>query len=313
MLACGMVLLILFVLGFVALCSYATWMMPSWSVSGRPERVQCFRFCTSKYRLDAYWFVVPVFLRHLGIALAVAVGTNMPPAQTGLASIILVIYLITQTAVRPWKVPLMNIVDIAVTAIFVLLLSKSIQVDRQMEMDFAELSAFVFLLLMLFGLVLAGVCAALAMVLHHAGRNVSFILDLGKQEESEEIAKALRECAEHLLQINFSDLSEKIDHMNSYDVKTILDLISLLSLELEVLGSSSNIGLNMRVALSSLNYRLTQARSTNKSSTVAVPSGPSADENAENADAEAAVPPDRPELSEPPALADLEDLEDRVL
>ena len=78
--------------------------------------------------------------------------------------------------------------------------------------------------------------------------------------------------AEHLLQINLSDLSETIDHLNSYDVKTILDLISLLSLELELLGSS-NIRLNMRVALSSLNNRLTRARSTKKS-TAAVPSGP---------------------------------------
>jgi hypothetical protein len=85
--------------------------------------------------------------------------------------------------------------------------------------------------------------------------------------------------AEHLLQINLSDLSETIDHMNSYEVKTILDLISLLSLELEL---RSNIHLNMRVPLSSLNYRLTQARLTarlsarltKKTSTAAVPSGP---------------------------------------
>lgn len=87
--------------------------------------------------------------------------------------------------------------------------------------------------------------------------------------------------AEHLRQINLSDLSETIDHMNSYDVKTILDLISLLSLELEL---RSNIHLNMRVPLSSLNYRLTRltrarltarltARPTNRTSTAA-PSGP---------------------------------------
>ena len=64
--------------------------------------------------------------------------------------------------------------------------------------------------------------------------------------------------------------------MNSYDVKTILDLISLLSLELEL---RSNIHLNMRVPLSSLNYRLTRARLTarlsarlTKTSTAAVPS-----------------------------------------
>ena len=148
MLACGMALLFFLVLGFVALCSYATWMMPLWSASGQPQRVQCFRFCTSKYRLDAYWFVVPVCLRHLGFALSVAVGTNMPPAQTALASIVMVIYLITQAAVRPWKVPLMNVVDIAVTAIFVLLLSNSIQVDHQVEMDFAEFCVFVFMLLL---------------------------------------------------------------------------------------------------------------------------------------------------------------------
>ena len=48
--------------------------------------------------------------------------------------------------------------------------------------------------LMIFGLVFVGVCAASVLVLHYAGRNVSCILDLGRQEESEEIAKALKEC-----------------------------------------------------------------------------------------------------------------------
>ena len=47
---------------------------------------------------------------------------------------------------------------------------------------------------MIFGLAFAGVCAAAALVLHRAGRNVSCILDLGRQDDSEEIAKALKEC-----------------------------------------------------------------------------------------------------------------------
>lgn len=48
--------------------------------------------------------------------------------------------------------------------------------------------------LMIFGLVLASVSAAMALILHHTGHNVSCILDLGRQTESEEIAKALKEC-----------------------------------------------------------------------------------------------------------------------
>ena len=47
---------------------------------------------------------------------------------------------------------------------------------------------------MIFALAFAGVCAAAALVLHRAGRNVSCILDLGGQDDSEEIAKALKEC-----------------------------------------------------------------------------------------------------------------------
>lgn len=234
----------------------------------------------------------------------------MPPAQTALASIVMVIYLITQAAVRPWKVPLMNVVDIAVTAIFVLLLSNSIQVDHQVEMDFAEFCVFVFMLLMIFGLAFAGVCAAAALVLHRAGRNVSCILDLGRQDDSEEIAKALKECAEHLLRINLSDLSETIDHMNSYDVKTILDLISLLSLEFEALDSS-NIRLKMRVALSSLNNRLTRAKSKNNATTAALPRDACADETAA-LDAAVPPPPDWPEselLQPKPVAGDFQEIE----
>jgi hypothetical protein len=47
---------------------------------------------------------------------------------------------------------------------------------------------------MIFGLVFASLCAAVALILHHAGHNVNCILDLRRQKESEKIAKALKEC-----------------------------------------------------------------------------------------------------------------------
>lgn len=138
MLCWGVILLFVFVLGFLVLCAHATWNLPRWSTQGHVHKVQSFRFCTSNFRFDAYWFILPQLFRSLGFALSVAVGTNIPPAQTALASIVLITYASLQAAVRPWKAPAINVADTAVNAGLLLLVSKSIQTDADMEADFAE-------------------------------------------------------------------------------------------------------------------------------------------------------------------------------
>ena len=146
MLACGIFLLTVFVLGFIGVCSYAVWNLPLWSAMGQYKKVQSFRFCTSSFRFDSYWFVLILLIRGLGFALAVLVGTNMPSAQICIASLILVAYSVMQNSTQPWKAPAVNLVDMIVSTCFLLLINTDIQKNEKMEEEFAEYFAVVLLL-----------------------------------------------------------------------------------------------------------------------------------------------------------------------
>lgn len=93
----GISFLTIFVVGFFVICSYAAYNMPRWCTSGQRERLQSFRFFMGNFRFDCYWFILIVLLRGFSFALAVVIGTNVPPAQTTLASLILTTYAILQS------------------------------------------------------------------------------------------------------------------------------------------------------------------------------------------------------------------------
>ncbi len=143
MLVCGSFLLTIFVLGFFVACSYAMWNLPAWSRKGEDSKVQTFRFCTSHFRFDVYWFSLPMLLRGFSFALAIAIGTNLPPLQTALASIVLVIYTLTQASVRPWKAPVMNLADTLLGALFLLLVG-----NNDVKTEAAEYFTVILLLLL---------------------------------------------------------------------------------------------------------------------------------------------------------------------
>eukprot|EP00435_Cladocopium_sp_Y103_P029145 s3451_g7.t1 len=138
MLVFGTGSLILFVLGYLVLCVYAVWKLPRWSLQGEYEKVQSFRFCTSNFRPDTYGFIVPLLCRGLGFAVAVVVGTNAPAVQTALVSIVLIVYLVIQSSLRPWKARAINIADGLLSASLIILASRSFQLDGEREAKFAE-------------------------------------------------------------------------------------------------------------------------------------------------------------------------------
>ena len=148
LLSFGVSSLIVFVVGFLVVCSYAVWKLPRWSVEGENAKVQSFRFCTANFRTDTYGFIVPLLCRGLGFAIAVVAGTNAPPVQTAMASMILIIYLVLQSSLRPWKAPAINVADTVFNASLLTLASRSIQTDREMEAEFAEYFTSIILMLL---------------------------------------------------------------------------------------------------------------------------------------------------------------------
>ena len=134
----GTVFFTVFVMGFAVLCAFAAWKMPKWCAAQQIARVQSFRFFLANFRFDAHWFVLAILFRGLGFALSIVVGSSLPPAQTALASLVLIVYGLLQALTLPWKVPMINVADMVVNAGLLLLITKSVQTDTDMEAQFAE-------------------------------------------------------------------------------------------------------------------------------------------------------------------------------
>eukprot|EP00913_Durusdinium_trenchii_P027594 g25882.t1 len=110
MLVFGILLLSVGVFGFLALCIYAATMMPKWSASDRRHLVQGFRFLVFRFRLDSWWYGVPLLVRGPLLSLPIVLATDYPPMQTIFVNVILAVFLIIETLSWPWKVPLLHLV-----------------------------------------------------------------------------------------------------------------------------------------------------------------------------------------------------------
>ena len=98
-------LLVIGVFGFLALCTYAAYRVPSWSATEKHKYVRCFRFLVFRFRLDSWWFGVPLLMRGPLISLPIVFATDYAGIQTVWVTVILLSFLACQALAWPWKVP----------------------------------------------------------------------------------------------------------------------------------------------------------------------------------------------------------------
>ena len=119
MMVAGVSLLVIFVIGFLAIVTYATFALPSWSSRMLRERVQSFNFLTYRFRLDKWWFGLPLLLRGPLMSLVVTCATDFVEAQVCLIVLILTGYALIQATARPWKAPILNWMDLFVSILLI--------------------------------------------------------------------------------------------------------------------------------------------------------------------------------------------------
>lgn len=279
LLAFGFGLLTLFVLGFLVVCSFAVWNLPRWSVEGKFGKVQSFRFCTSNFRFDSYGFIIPVLCRGLGFATSIVVGTNLPPVQTAVVSIVLVTYTLVQASLRPWKAPAINLADTVLSASLLILANRSLPEDGDMETKFEEHFTVIILMFLLACLASLAILCLVGMIVQLAGGNWNRFLTLGSgSQDPAKISGALKQCAQTLLAIEHDYLLEKIGSTNSYDVIAILNFINVIGADFQdenwtaltpALSSSGSGIVQDRVTLAALNARLSTCSRADPSSNIA--------------------------------------------
>lgn len=164
--------------------------------------------------------------------MAVVVGTNAPPVQTGLASMVLITYAMMQAWLRPWKAPVINVADTVLSACLVVLANRSSHEGGLLEEEFQEYFTLLILLLTFACLASLVLLCIVGVALQLAGVDWNCVLS-GGGHDAMKIAQSLKQCAEWLMKLETAHLQSEIEAMNSYDVMTILNLISVIEADIQ--------------------------------------------------------------------------------
>lgn len=83
---------------FVEQLQQLNFKVPRWSALRKDHFVASFRFLVFRFRLDSWWFGVPLLVRGPLINLPVVLATDYPPIQ------VVIIAMILTTVMVPWQV-----------------------------------------------------------------------------------------------------------------------------------------------------------------------------------------------------------------
>lgn len=241
MLLSGIGLLTFMVVTFVGVCAWGAWHIPRWSLT-HSDRIWAFAFLISRFRMDRWWYGVPVLLRFPLLSLCPVLATDFPPAQAAMVATVLMAGLLLHICFLPWKVPVVNLVDGCLQAMLLLLvaITPDIEFTHAIE-DFHQGIALVILSCMLFlftSLTFLVALVKLYQVVERAtGRAVAStqdftILNLGRRQSSMEIAELIKKVSAGLLDLEVASAKEVLDQMHPGDVSRIIDTIQLLRTEL---------------------------------------------------------------------------------
>ena len=197
------------------------------------------------FRLSAWWFGLLLLIRGFGFAFAIVVATDLPAAQVLIASVLLLAYVVAQTALQPWKARLINVMDLLLSTTLLLLIRTSRQEDQEKEEQFAEVLTLCTLFLLFFGLAFMLLASLTAMGLQRRGYDASLVLKMGKGMIAEQETEALKGCARALLEVSADELHSGLQGLNPYDLKQLSKAIEILDDVLATSFSSSASRLRM--------------------------------------------------------------------
>jgi len=196
------------------------------------HRVQSFNFLTFRFRLDKWWFGIPLLLRGPLMSLVVTCATNFPAAQVCLNSLILTIYIVIQAMARPWKVPLLNWVDMCISVLLIqITMLSGIAVSSEAFSDvFGGIVLGMFLGII--GLMLLAVGFAVLQELC-AGKDAkdSIILSMF-ESRSTGLGNRLLAVANGVAQHEEAFLQDVLGKLNNHDLSCLENSIDLISFEL---------------------------------------------------------------------------------
>ncbi|CAK8990363.1 Ephrin_rec_like domain-containing protein [Durusdinium trenchii] len=211
-------------------------MVPKWSSQRKDHFVAAARFLVFRFRLDSWWFGVPLLLRGPLLSLPVVFATDYPPIQIIAIAMILSAFLVMQMLAWPWKVPMLNLTDIIVSFCVTLLVTTSslhLKVVEGPMAAFAEgiSTAMLSCIGIALGIMVLMTSSALIYRSALGGKKELSIFNLGKTVSSQRLATKLKEMSVQLEAMNQAELAEQLSALAVFDMNKVTTCITLLATE----------------------------------------------------------------------------------
>ena len=255
MLVAGLLLLSIGVFGFVALCTYAAVKVPQWSATEKHHLVRSFRFLVFRFRLDSWWFGVPLLVRGPMLSLPIVLATDYSHIQTIWVTAILAIFLTVQTLAWPWKVPLLNSLDCWISYCILILVAGSAlylnPVYDGVTTSFVDGFSMTMMVLIFssIGLMVLMSVSALIHRVAMGGHQEYFFLNLGRVPDPKLVAQKLKEMGELLADMTEEEMEIALDGLAVFDTRRVMRFMTMMYAE--VLPNTSGVKFGLRVSSSS--------------------------------------------------------------
>jgi len=248
MLIAGVLLLVFGVFGFLSLCTYAALRVPHWSAKEQHARVRVFRFLVFRFRLDSWWFGVPLLTRGPLISLPIVLATDYPPIQTIWVTLILASFLVIQSMAWPWKVPMLNVLDCWMSYCILILVAGSALYLEPISKGATESFTNGFstvMMVIIFSSIGMMVLMSLTALVHRAamGGNKEFaVFNLSRTHNSDVVAKKLKDMAELMAQMEEKELEKALDTLAVFDTRRITKFMTMMAAEVMPDGKDFSFG-----------------------------------------------------------------------
>ena len=261
MLIAGWLLLAFGVCGFWTFTAWLAYMAPTFSAKGQFDMVQSSRFLLGRFRLDVWWFGVPLLLRGPLLAMTVVLAPDAPALQCLGCQIILMTFLVVQVYNWPWKAPILNVVDMVVCFLLAIMVVVGGFFAPTAQGDVLEILngfsiAVLACLVGVVGLMIA--CAVLALFYRQAigSQNDVKIMTVGWTPPPSEIAELLHDQITSLHAQPKDHLTQKLAALGVYDLQTLKLAIAVIHNEVvdteEIQSSTSGRYSGSRITSKSL-------------------------------------------------------------
>lgn len=107
---------------FLGLCGWGLCCFPRWTAT-RSKRVEAFTFLISKFKMETWWYGLPLLLRGPLLSMCPVVATDFPPNQAALVATVLLAFLLLHIRFLPWKMPLVNLADGCIQSLVLLIVT----------------------------------------------------------------------------------------------------------------------------------------------------------------------------------------------